>query len=180
MSRKANKFAAIITRPLNVYNFEIRIKSQADSVNEDILLIVQSTSFPAETLQEMTLNFQGEKIIYPTKPANGGDWTITIPEGDKGQVRNELDRLKDAIYDQKTGTVMPTLWYDIEVFQKDLQENVVFSVVLHGCWMKGRNNQDLNTENVTANWSNQYTFHYTWIEDKRKEGLAGSPNPFGE
>jgi len=180
MSRKISTFASIITQPLNVYNFEIRIKSLVDSVNSDILLTVQSTEIPSEQLQSMTLNFQGEEIQYPAKPKTGGDWSFTIPEGDKGQVREELDRLKNAAYDQRTGMMTPQFWYDVEVFQKDLQDNVVFSSVLHGCWLKGRDAQQLDTKNVTDSWSLKYTFRYTWLEEKKKDGLKGTPNPFGE
>lgn len=179
MSKQANHFASIITQPLNVYNFEIRIKSLVDEVNADILLTVQSTTFPSEQMRNMSLFNKGEEIQYPAKPQLGGDWSISIPESDKGRTHAELDRLKNAMYNQKTGSMTPTLWYDIEVFQKDLRENVVFSVVLHGCWIKGRNATNLNTQDVTTSWSNDYTFHYTWLEDKLVENLEGSPNPMG-
>lgn len=179
MSRKANRFASIITQPLNVYNFEIRIKSFVDEVDADILATVQSTTFPSEQNQETTLYHQGEAVTYAVKPKVGGDWSITLPEGDKGQVRQELDRLKDAMYDQVTGVFTPQPWYDIEVFQKDLQENIVFSVVLHGCWIKGRGDQNLTAGEPTTNWSNVYTFHYGWLQDKLKPNLAGTPNPVG-
>ncbi len=179
MSRRASRFANIITQPLNVYNFEIRITSRVDTVDADILLTVQSSTFPSESLQETSYNHQGEKITYAVKPSVGGDWSITLPEGDRGQVRNELDRLKDAMYDQVTGVFTPQPWYNIEVFQKDLQDNIVFSVVLHDCWIKGRNAQNLNAGEAGSNWSNDYTFHYGWLQDKRREGLTGTPQPSG-
>lgn len=165
MSRRINTFASVITQPLNVYNFEIRIESLTDKVNSDILLTVQSTQFPSETMREMTLNYQGETIVYPAKPQLGGDWSFSIPEGDGGQVRNELDRLKNTMYDQKTGMMIPKQWYDVTLIQKDLSDNIVFKTILHGCWMKGRNATDLKTDDVSASWNLQYTFHYTWLED---------------
>jgi hypothetical protein len=177
MSRKINRFAGIITQPLNIYNFQIVIKNRTDEVDSDILLTVQSTEMPSEQMREMILYHQGEAITYPAKPQLGGDWTFTIPEGDKGQIRNELDRLKDAVYDQKTGKVTPRVWYDIEVFQKDLSDNIVFSSVLHGAWLKGRGKTDLKTEDVQNSWQLTYTFHYTWLEEKRTKNLKGSPNP---
>lgn len=180
MSRQINRFAGIITQPLNVYNFELRIKSLVDEVNPDVLLTVQSTTFPAESMRDMTLNYKGEEIKYPAKPALGGDWTFSIPDNDKGTIQAELDRLKHNTYDQKTGTMTPNPWYDVEVFQKDLRENIVKSVILHGCWLRGRDATTLNTSDVSTSWSNTYTFRYTWLEDKKKEGLQGSPNPFGE
>lgn len=179
MSRKVNKFASIITQPLNVYNFEIRIKNLVDEVNPNILLTVQSTSFPSEQMRSTILYYQGEEMEFPAKPKLGGDWTINVPEGDGGQIRAELDRLKNNIYDQKTGSMTPMPWYDIEVFQKDLQENIVFSVILHGCWMKGRNAVDLDTNDVSNSWKNVYTFRYTWLEDVLRNKKS-SPNPIGE
>lgn len=179
MSRCINKFASVITQPLNIYNFKIVIKNIVDEVNQDILLTVQSTSFPAETLRETTLNFKGEEIHYPAKPTTGGDWTFTIPENDKGSIAMELDRLKHATYDQKTGVMTPQLWYNVEVMQLDLSDNIVKSAILHGCWLKGRDNTNLDTSNVTNSWSNTYTFRYTWLEDKNVEGLKGTSNPMG-
>lgn len=183
MSRKAAEFASIITQPLNVYNFEVRFVTNNPllKVNDNILLTVQSASFPEEKLREMVQYYKGERIVYAAKPDVGGNWTITLPEGDGGQVRKELDKLKHYIYDQKTGAMTPMSWFDIEVFQKDLQENIVFAVVLKDCWLKGRGAQDLKTENVTDSWKNSYEFHYSWIEDNpNAEGAPNnqkSPNP---
>ena len=179
MSRKINTFASFITQPLNVYNFQIRITSPTDKVDESVLMVVESTKFPSEKLREMVLNYQGEKISYPAKPENGGTWTITVPEGDKAQVRKELDRLKNKQYDQKSGVMSPTTWYDVEVFHRDLQDNIVFSIVLHGCWLMGRNEIDLKTEDATSSVKWSYDFKYQWIEDKVNDN-EGSPNPFGE
>lgn len=179
MSRRIHEFAAVITQPLNVYNFEIRItRADGDKVDEGILLTVQSTTFPSESLRKMQLNYKGEKISYPAKPEIGGDWKISVPENDKGSVRKELDRLKNAMYDQKTGALVPGLWYDVQVFQKDLSENIVFSVILHGCWLVGRGETQLKTEDVTTNWAMDYTFNYTWIEDVMGNN-DGTPNPLG-
>lgn len=177
MSQKIARFASLITQPLNVYNFEIRFVSSLGGKildNDDVLLAVQSAQFPAEQMQEMTLNYQGEEIHYPAKPKLGGDWTITIPEGDGGQVRKVMDKLKHNRYDQNTGSMMPIPWFDIIVFQKDLQDNKVFQCVLKGCWLKGRGANDLKTEDVTTSWSNQYTFRYTWIQDNPNE--LGAPD----
>lgn len=179
MSRCINQFASIITQPLNIYNFKIVIKNAVDEVNEKILLTVQSTTFPAETLRETTLNYKGEEIHYPAKPTIGGDWTFTIPDNDNGMVHAELDRLKNAMYDQKTGTMTPTLWYDVEVMQLDLSDNIVKSAIMHGCWLKGKDNTSLDTSNVTTSWSNTYTFRYAWLENKNIDGLKGTPNPMG-
>ena len=179
MSRKINTFAGIITQPLNVYNFVIKINAKGvDAINNDILQTVQSTTFPTEQLREMTLNYRGEVITYPAKPQNGGDWSFTIPENDGGQIRKELDKLKNHIYDQQTGVMTPMPWFDVEVMQLDLQENKVFSVVLHGCWLKGRSNaQALNQSEVSTSWTNDYAFHYTWIEDKLLDDKQKSPDP---
>lgn len=185
MSQKVAKFASYITQPLNIYNFQIKFVSITGGKvldDENVLLAVQSAQFPSEQLQEMTLNYKGEEIKYPTKPKTGGDWKITIPEGDGGQVRKVMDKLKHNIYNQKLGTLTPMPWFDIIVFQNDLQDNPVFKCVLKGCWMKGRDNNDLKTEDVTNSWSNSYTFRYTWIQDDPNDIDAPnnqkSANPF--
>ena len=179
MSRKINTFASFITQPLNVYNFEIRIKSINDKVDETVLMVVKSTSIPTEKMRKMEKYFQGEKITYQAKPEVGGEWTISLPEGDRAQVKKELDRLKHKCYDQRTGMLTPQPWYNIEVYQKDLQDNIVLSVLLHGCWLVGRNDQQLKTEDVSSSYEWSYTFQYQWIEDIDYD-VKGSPNPFGE
>lgn len=158
MSRKVNQFASYLTQPLNVYNFQIRITSPTDKVDETVLMVVSSTKFPSEKMRKMEKYYQGEKITFAAKPDSSGTWTITVPEGDKGQTRRELDRLKNKQYDQKTGMLTPTPWYDIEVFHRDLQDNIVFSVVLHGCWLLGRDGIDLKTQDVTSSVDWNYEF----------------------
>ena len=168
MSQKAARFASIITQPLNVYNFQIKFVSYTGVKvvdDDDVLLIVSSAQIPSESLRSMTETYKGEKIEYPAKPETGGDWKITIPEGDGGQVRKVMDKLKHNIYNQKSGVITPKPWFDIIIYQNDLQDNPVFKCVLKGCWMKGRDANDVKTDNVTDSWKNNYTFHYTWIED---------------
>lgn len=185
MSQKAAKFAGIITQPLNVYNFQIKFVSVTGGKvldDENVLLTVQSAQMPSETFRSMTEVYKGEKIEYATKPENGGDWKITMPEGDGGQVRKVMDKLKYNMYDQKTGTITPRPWFDIIIYQNDLQDNPVFKCVLKGCWLKGRDANDLKTDNVTDSWKNNYTFHFTWIEDDPNADDAPnnerSANPF--
>ena len=179
MSRQVNSFAAYLTQPLNIYNFQIRITSINDKVDENVLMVVSATKFPSEKLRKMEKYYHGEKITYAAKPDSSGTWTITVPEGDRAQTCRELDRLKDQQYDQRTGNLTPTPWYDIEVFHRDLQDNIVFSVVLHGCWLLGRDGFDLKTQDVTSSVDWNYEFQYQWIENKLRKN-AGSPNPFGE
>ncbi len=168
MSQKVAKFASYITQPLNIYNFQIKFVSIMGGKvlgDDNVLYTVQSAQFPSEMLRSTTLIYQGQKIEYPAKPDTGGDWKITIPEGDGGQVRKVMDKLKHSIYNQKSGAMTPKPWFDIIVFQNDLQDNPVFKCVLKGCWLKGRDNTDLKTDDVTSSWSNNYTFRYTWIQD---------------
>jgi len=179
MSRKINGFASFLTQPLNVYNFEIRIKSISDKVDENVLMVVKSTSIPAEKMRKMTQTYQGETISYMAKPDASGEWTFTLPEGDRAQVKKELDRLKHRCYNQDTGMLTPQPWYNVEVYQKDLQDNIVLGVVLHGAWLVGRNSQNLDTADVTKSYEWTYTFQYQWLKDIDFDA-KGTPNPFGE
>lgn len=171
MSRKAQQFANIITQPLNIYNFLINIPAISFSN------VVQSSVFPSEQLQTMSLFTQGEEVRYPTKPKNGGQWPINIPEADSGIMRREFEALKSAVYDQRRGIILPTKWYDINVTSRDEADNPVFSAILHGCWILGRQNVNLNAQNVTDSWKWDYLFIYQWLEDKDHNN-PGTPNPF--
>lgn len=180
MSRKINTFASFITQPLNTYNFRISIKSLTDKVDDNVTMVVESASVPSEKMRTMELSYQGEKISYPAKPELGGEWQITIPENDRASVKRELDRLKNKMYDQKTGMMSPSQWYTVEVHQLDLSDNIVFSCVLHGCWIVGRDSMNLKTDDVSTSYKWQYTFKYQWIEDIDASGVDGTPNPFKE
>lgn len=168
MSQIAAKFASYITQPLNVYNFQIKfVYSLGGKVidDENALLYVQSATFPKEDLQEVKSTYKGETVTWRAKPANGGDWSITVPEGDGGQVRKAIEKLKHDFYNQRSGAITPTRWFDIIIYQNDLQDNPVFKCVLKGCWLKGRGDNQVKTDSVTESWSNTFTFHYTWLDD---------------
>lgn len=163
MSTKAQTFASIITNPMNLHNFFVEIPG----INSDLTLIVESTTYPAQGQhRDVTLWFQGEKVTYPGLPENGGTWAIKIPESDNGVVAKEFHKLAKSMYDQKTGIMTPTVWKDINVFAKDLAGNIVYSVVLHGAWLKQRQPANLNSSTPEAAWKWDYVFYYNWIEDK--------------
>lgn len=172
MSRKVQQFANVITQPLNIYNFAIEIPSIQFSN------IVQSTTFPSEKLRIMTLYTHGEKVQYPSIPENGGQWTIKIPENDSGLIRREFEALKSRCWNQMTGLLTPPKWFNISVSSRDLADNLVFSAVLHGCWIMGRNDVSLSNQDVSTSWAWDYVFMYQWLEDKDHNN-QGTPNPFG-
>lgn len=171
MSLKVNQFAGVITNPLNIHNFAVSIPD-ADIAS----LIVAAASFPTEKLQEVKLYFQGEEIVYPTIAKNDHSWKIKVPENDDGKVRAELDRLKSKSWNQKTGIFIPASWSNVSVFARDLAGNVVFSTILHGAWLLGRDQVDLQNNDATKNWEWDYEFRYQWLEDKNGSNPA-SPNP---
>lgn len=167
MSLKVNQFVNVITNPLNIHNFVIDIPG-ADATN----LVVQATAFPSEQLQEVTLHFQGEEIRYPTIPKNSHSWRIKVPENDDGKIKNELEKLKSAMWNQKTGIFIPKTWKNIPVYARDLAGNIVFKVILHGAWLVGRSDVSLDNSNPNANWSWDYEFRYQWIEDSKGSNKA--------
>lgn len=171
MSRKVNTFAAVVTQPLNIHNFVVTIP-EADNTS----LIVESTAFPAEQLQEMILHFQGEEIHYPTIPKNSHAWNVKVPEADSGVIRRELEALKQKIYDQLSGIVTPQVWSNVNVYARDLAGNLVFHVILHGVWIVGRNDVQLSNTDPSQSWKWDYQFRFQWIEDA-DDGNTGTPDP---
>ena len=159
MSRKVQRFTSYITTPLNVHNFVVNIPGFANSI------LVESTTFPSDTLREMKLWFQGEEIRYPTIAENTGKWEVKIPESDRGNIRSELQRFRNSIYDQRTGLVIPSAWKSVTVTARDLQDREVLSVILHGCWLRGRSEVSLSNSDPTQHWKWDYQFTFQWIED---------------
>lgn len=167
MSIKVNTFAQVITNPLNKHNFVVDIPGL------DIpSMVVSSTTFPSEQLQEVTLHYQGESIVYPTIPKQDHSWKITVPENDDGSIKKALDSLKSNVYYQNTGILIPRLWKNVKVHARDLAENIVFSVVLHGVWLKGRSAVDLSNSDATQNWEWNYEFVYQYITDENSDNTA--------
>lgn len=159
MSFKVSTFANIITNPLNIHNFLV------DIPDVDLCIIVSASSFPSEKLRKIILYFQGEQVRYPTIPSNDGVWKIKIPENDDGKVRASLDALKSANYNQKTGYFTPNLWKNVTVTARDLSLNPVFQTIMHGVWLVGRDQVDLQNSDPTKNWEWDYEFCYTWLQD---------------
>lgn len=173
MSRKVNKFASIITNPLNIHNFVVDIPGFEYSI------LVSSTSFPSEKLRTVTKYYQGEKIDYPTIPELGGSWEFTIPENDNGIIKKKLDSFKSKMWDQKSGIFVPNLWKNVTVTSRQLDDTEVFSVILHGAYLLGRNSVNLKNSDPTASWDWDYQFRYQWIEDVDFDPKA-SINPLSD
>jgi len=159
MSIKVSTFTSIINQPLNTHKFNVSIPEL------DLSMIVESTTFPSEQLEEVQLYYQGESIKYPTIPSQSQSWSITIPEGDNGVVRRQFEELKSKFYSQKTGLLKNNPWKDVVITVLDLQDKEVFKVILHGVWLKGRNDVSLSADSTTTPWKWEYSFVYQWIED---------------
>lgn len=173
MSRKATAFAAVITNPLNIHNFQCYIPGVADEKT----MIIESTNFPTEKFRMIRLWFQGEEVLYPGLPENDHSWKFRIPESDSVVVARVFKEIKDSMYNQKTGILSPTRFKDVEVRARDLNGNIVFSVVLHGAWLRGREAVQLTNNEPANSWKWDYEWIYDWIEDKISE-VPGSINPY--
>lgn len=170
MSRKVQQFASIITQPLNIYNFEVIIPGFPDAI------IITSTDFPAEKLRVVEKWFKGEKIRYQSIPENGGTWKFKIPENDGGTIKKQLDKFKSKAWNQTTGLLVPIMWNNVQVYSRDLADNNVFGVVLHGCWLQDRGSVGLDSGKPDGSWDWEYEFVYQWLEDIDFD-KTGSPDP---
>lgn len=160
MSIKVNTFASIITNPLNVHNFLVTIPSSPLGS-----IVVSSSEFPSEKLQEVVKYYQGHQIAYPTIPKTGGSWKVTLPESDSGIIKRELDRLKNMQYDQASGIFVPNIWESVAVTARDLSGRPVFSCAMIGCWLMGRDSVNLSNDDASKSWDWTYEFRYQWLED---------------
>lgn len=172
MSLKANTFTSFLGNPLNTHNFTVVIPALSD-----IQILVASTNFPTEQLQEYILWFQGERIKFPSLPTNSGNWTCTMPEGELAKVNNTFNSYMRKVYKQDTGALM--FWafvdkFDIEVYARGLRGTVtdannytdapVLGVKMVGCFLKGRQDVNLANNAPTTNWVWTLQFSYDYLE----------------
>lgn len=163
MSRKVDTFRQFISNPQNTHNFFVDIPGIGEYG-----MVVQSTSFPSETARQTVLFVAGERVIYPTVPDNSHSWTVVVPEGDGGQTRAKFEALRKKYWDQKSGaiTVNQGVPFDrVNVYARDLNGNVSFSVTLVNCWLAGRGDVQLDQSNPENNWKWNYAFVFDYILD---------------
>lgn len=175
MSYKCNTFVQSLTNPANTHQFKVVI----GGVDDAISLLVESCDFPTQgAFREISLWNHGEQIRYPGLPENGGQWKVKIPENDDGKVARAFKALTDEIYDQKTGTLKPTVWREIKVYSQDLQQNNVFHVNLMGCWIASRQQVQLNGADPSGVWKWDYVFTYNYLIDV-DDNNQGTAAPMG-
>lgn len=170
MSLKAQTLITNLGNPLNTHNFVVYISNKDF---EGVQILVSSTTFVTEVLQEYLLYFQGEKVRFPSIPDNGGEWTCQIPEGELAKFRSAYIKHYSKNFNQTTGAM--THWsitdkFTIDVYARSLRGDVdgsdkLFGVKLHGCYMKGASPVNLNNSNPTQNWVWDVRFTYDYIED---------------
>jgi len=158
----------MLGNPLNTHNFQCIIPAL-----EDVQIMVASTTFPSERLQEYVMFFQGERVKFPSIPTNDGVWNCTMPEGEFAKIMTALQREMDLNYNQDTGRL--THWsirdkFDIEVYARGLRGDVsgsdkVFGVKLIGCFLQSRDNVNLDNSQPTANWVWNVSFSYDAIKN---------------
>ena len=175
MAHPIQTFAGIMTNPLNVYNFEVKIPGLD---TPELTLLIESTTFPTQgKFREISLWYMGQQVRYPGLPENGGTWQFKIPESDNGVVATQFKKLFDAMYDQKSGIMKPIIWKNIDIFQKDTAGNIVYHSILHGCWIAQKNPVNLSASTPGDAWKQDFVFVYQWIEDVQTSNSSGSSSP---
>lgn len=179
MSRKVQRFAKVITTPLNVHNFMVNIPGLGDQ-GEDLNLIVESSTFPTYKMRVVTLYTQGEAVDYPALPETQREWKTTVPESDGAFVHKIIKKLLKEIYDEKTGFLYTPKYRDVQVFARNLKDEVVFKCILHGVWFKGPDLINLANQDPTQVWKWPLNFQFSWIENPDSEVQQGSASPYEE
>lgn len=157
----------MLTKPLTTHNFTLSITG----VDPNLLLLVTSTEFPSDSLQDMVLHISGEPVRYPAKASNSGTWSFSIPEYSSSAVRNTIESLRSKIYNQKSGNLQMQSLSDVTISINDLDRSYLDSghpivkTILHGAYLTSHNSVNLNSTQPAEQLSWQYTFHYQWLED---------------
>jgi hypothetical protein len=179
MSIKGRTFENMLGNPLNIHNFMVTIPAL-----DNIQMMVSSTTFPSEQLQDYVMYFQGERVKFPSIPTNSGVWNCTMPEGELAKVYQSLRAHMRLNYNQTTGKM--THWairdkFDIIVTARGLRGDVngsdrIFSTTLVGCYVKGRQDVNLDNSQATTNWVWSVQFSFDAIHDETATPLT-PPEP---
>lgn len=176
MSRKIDAFRQALGNPLTVHNFVVRLASVSDQ-DPNVEVIVQSTTLPSDQLQDVLLHYLGENVKFPTIPSNGGEWAVNIPDNEEGIAFVNTLKARKMWYEPVTGRMvsMNATGKNIEVVMRTVNDDEVYKVVLHNCYCKGRDPQQLNAATPTQALTFNQTFSYDWLEDLGLVDESGNP-----
>ena len=161
MSQKIDRFRSALGNPIAIHNFVVR----CTELLGDIDILVQSTTLPAEQLQEIILYYLGERVKWPTIATNSGRWSAVFPENENGLVNKQLLKDKGLWWEQKLGFMLPGQTANIEVVMRTVNDEEVFKVIMHNAFIIGRNDNALNSAQPTQTLLEELQFSYDWIED---------------
>jgi len=168
MSVKLGLFAAVLGNPLNKHNFEIFVP-QLEEEYPGLGILVRSTTFPADELGQFTLHYLGEPIRYPSIGTHKtGDWSCDMPESEMAIVFNSFVLSRLSIYNQFTGLQFSPAEFnkfDVLVTSRDLNDLPVFSVILHGTYIKSRDTMTVTNDKNDENMVWKLGFSFDWLED---------------
>ncbi len=166
MSRKIDVFRQALGNPLTIHNFVVRLAG-VTNMEENVEVIIQSTSLPSDQLQTVMLHYLGENVRFPTIPSNGGDWNVNIPDNEEGIAFVNVMKARKMWFEQVTGKMvnMDSTGNNIEVAVRTVNDNEVYKCILHNCYCVGRDPQQLNASSPTSPLTFNAQFVYDWIED---------------
>lgn len=194
MSIKATKFQELLGNPMNTFNFMVVITDPSDNLNK-VQILVNSTTFPSEELQEFTCHFMGERVKFPSIPTNNGVWNCSVVEAEAAKVFDAFVGHYSKVYNQKTGQLSHISMYDkftVDIYGCGLNGDISeggdnqkkVGVRLHGAFLKGKGDVQLDNSNATGVWMWNFAFSYDWIEDiqpdnrgTRKSAFTDNTNP---
>jgi hypothetical protein len=172
MSIKGVTFQENLGNPLNTHNFIVRFAGSPQL--ESIQMMVSSTTFPSEVLQEYELYFQGERFKFPSLPRSDGKWSCTMPEGERAKMQKALEEHMALQYNQQTGQLLHwavTDKFTIDVIARGLRggaddpDSEVFGVRMIGAFMVGKGPVNLDNSAITTHWNWSVEFSYDWLEN---------------
>lgn len=188
MSIKATQFQQLLGNPMNTFNFMVVISDPAGKLDK-VQILVNSTTFPSETLQEFTCHFMGERVKFPSIPTNDGNWSCQLVESEAAKVFDAYVDHYSKVYNQATGQLSHISMYDkfdIDIYGCGLNGDISaggdnqkkVGVRLHGCFLKGKGSVQLDNANATGVWHWQFDISYDWLEDIQPEGRGTRKSAF--
>lgn len=176
MSKKINAFRTVLGNPLTTHNYKVT----CTLLGADISMMVAAAPVPTEKMRIITLFYMGERIQYPTVPANSGSWSCQVVDNEKGVVFKKALASKGVMWDQKTGNMIGLsggLGVDIKLEILGLNEVAAFQTVMKNCFILGLDDNAVNAQDPTNPFKWNIQFAYDWLEDGDSTILGNIVNP---
>lgn len=161
MSHISTAFRVLMPAPLTTHKFLI---IWPDILAERVVLVAESTTYPAIKMGDVGIPFHGDVIYRPTGHINTDHvWRVRVGEDFLMTVRECINKIQAKVnrdnysFSGRVGSV--------KVMIPNQQDIPLPAFTLRGVWLLGRESTDIDSSDPTRPWKWNLEFRYASIED---------------